>query len=71
MIETYKSMEQEDDFGMYWTFTSDISAYFPTTNIVTIVKMSGNMPVERMGMAFLSILISMSNLKKCLLWMTC
>jgi hypothetical protein len=38
MIETYKSMEQEDDFGMYWTFTSDISAYFPTTNIVTIVK---------------------------------
>ncbi|MBP9123685.1 MAG: hypothetical protein KBF60_11090, partial [Ignavibacteriaceae bacterium] len=32
MIETYKSMEQEDDFGMYWTLTSDISAYFPTTN---------------------------------------
>ncbi|MBK7866782.1 MAG: DUF3298 domain-containing protein [Ignavibacteriales bacterium] len=38
MIATYKSMEQADDFGMYWTFTSDISAYFPTTNIVSIMK---------------------------------
>jgi|APEBP8051072266_1049373.scaffolds.fasta_scaffold10034_2 hypothetical protein len=38
MIETYKSMEQEEDFGMYWTFTSDIGAYFPTDNIVSIVK---------------------------------
>lgn len=38
MVATYKSMEQEDDFGMYWTFTSDIGAYFPTDNIVSIVK---------------------------------
>lgn len=38
MVETYKSMEQEDDFGMYWTFTSDIGAYFPSDDIVSIVK---------------------------------
>lgn len=38
MIDSYKSMEQEDDFGMYWTFTSDIGAYFPTSNIVSLVK---------------------------------
>jgi hypothetical protein len=38
MIDFYKSYESEDDFGIYWTYTSDISAYFPATYIVTIVK---------------------------------
>jgi hypothetical protein len=56
---------------MYWTFTSDISAYFPTTNIVTIVKNEWEYAGGAHGNGVSLYFNSMSNLKKCLLWMTC